>query len=188
MKKNSMADKEIKVSPYSNGKGAKIDVYSPNSRTKPHESIHIQINNETGAGKITEKEIGSPRQETDVKCYLTTACMKHYAEEFDDNCYELRILRWFRDAFVSKEDIAHYYEIAPYIVEAIDDIPECEKIYNYIYENVIDECVKAIEKGNYEFAYKRYKNSILALEQEYDKTVREKTKSKLLSMGTPSFA
>ena len=46
--------------------------------------------------------------------------MRHYLNNFDDNCYELTVLRWFRDNFVFEEDIKHYYKIAPVIVEAID--------------------------------------------------------------------
>ena len=46
--------------------------------------------------------------------------MKYFQETFDDDCYELTVLRWFRDNFVSKEDIEHYYETAPVIVEAIN--------------------------------------------------------------------
>lgn len=95
--------------------------------------------------------------------------MKHFEEEFDDAGYELTVLRWFRDNFVSKEDIEHYYEVAPIIVEAIDENPECDKIYDYIYDNVIDACVKAIEKEDYDFAYNRYKSSILAFEETYAK-------------------
>lgn len=38
--------------------------------------------------------------------------MKHYMNEFDDNCYYLDILRWFRDNFVSSEDKKEYYEVA----------------------------------------------------------------------------
>ena len=106
--------------------------------------------------------------------------MQHFMEEFDDDCYELNTLRWFRDTFVSEEDIEHYYEVAPSIVEAISKISGCEEIYNYIYENVIDECVKAIEKGDYEFAYNRYKNSILIFEEEYVKSSLEK-KNKILA-------
>ena len=178
---------EIKVTPYSNGNGAKINVYSPDAKTEPHESVHIKIDTETGKGKIIEKPKDGPRQETDTQCYLTTACMQHFAEKFDDYCYELTTLRWFRDIFVSEEDIAHYYEIAPSIVEAISKISGCEKIYEYIYEKVIDECVKAIEQGDYEFAYNRYKNSILALEEKYVKSSLEKSKNKVLSMSTSSF-
>ena len=40
-------------------------------------------------------------------------------------------------------------------------------IYDYIYDNIVDACVEAIENGNYEFAYNRYKESILSLEQTF---------------------
>lgn len=90
-------------------------------------------------------------------------------ELFDDNCYELTVLRWFRDNFVSKEDIKHYYQIAPIIVEAIDKEEQNEVIYNYIYDNVVDYCVTQIENGNYIEAYNRYKSSILSFEETFAK-------------------
>ena len=49
----------------------------------------------------------------------------------------------------------------------INDIENNSKIYDYIYKNVIKACVEAIKKGDYEFAYNRYKNSILTLEEEF---------------------
>jgi len=49
---------------------------------------------------------------------------KHYLNNFDDNCYELK------------------------------DI-----VYDYIYDNIVDYCVTAIENGNYEEAYARYKGN-----------------------------
>lgn len=53
-------------------------------------------------------------------CYLTTACMQKYKQDFNDSCHELTILRWFRDNFVSLPDKFHYYKVAPQIVEGID--------------------------------------------------------------------
>lgn len=50
-------------------------------------------------------------------CYLTTACMHHYKNDFDDNCHELRVLRWARDNYISSEEIKHYYQVAPKIVK-----------------------------------------------------------------------
>lgn len=97
-------------------------------------------------------------------CYLTTACMHHYKRNFDDDCYELTTLRWFRDRFVSLPDRFHYYKIAPQIVEAINKSPKKIEIYHYIYENVIDPCVKAIERKDYDFAYRRYKSNVAILE------------------------
>jgi len=93
--------------------------------------------------------------------------MKHFQKNFDDNCYELTVLRWFRDNFVSKEDIEHYYNVAPIIVKKINDDKNSNAIYDYIYDNIVDYCVEQIEQGNYDKAYSRYKNSILTLEEQF---------------------
>ena len=106
-------------------------------------------------------------------CYLTTACMQHFAQQFNDKCYELQLLRWFRNNFVSEEDITHYYETAPIIVDAINQLPNNNVIYSQIYFDIIEYCVKAIEQGQYDIAYKRYKDSILALEEKYARSVLE---------------
>ena len=45
-------------------------------------------------------------------------------------------------------------------------------IYNY----VIKECVNAIEYGKYDFTYKRYKNSVIDLENELIFNKHQKTK------------
>lgn len=95
--------------------------------------------------------------------------MKYFQERFDDNCHELTVLRWFRDNFVSKEDIEHYYEVAPIIVETINREEQAGIIYDYIYDNVVDYCVEQIEQGNYEAAYNRYKSSVLTLENNFAK-------------------
>ena len=100
-------------------------------------------------------------------CYLTTACMEHYQYNFNDKCEELEILRWFRDNFVSNEDIIHYYETAPRIVAILNSLQNSQKIYEYIYSRIINACVIAIKDGKYDFAYKRYSNSILALEEKF---------------------
>lgn len=92
----------------------KIDVYTSDPKG-PHESIHIAVDSDSKSAHIIDTTNGST-EHTDIKCYLTSACMKYFQEKFDDNCYELTILRWFRDNFVSKEDIEHYYEVAPIIV------------------------------------------------------------------------
>ncbi len=100
---------------------------------------------------------------------MTSACMKYFQESFDDNCYELTVLRWFRDNFVSKEDIEYYYEVAPIIVENINNEEKSDIIYNYIYDNIVDYCVMQIEQGNYDKAYSRYKSSVLTLEEQFVK-------------------
>ena len=62
--------------------------------------------------------------------------MRHYKENFDDNCEELCLLRWFRDKFVSKDDIMRYYIMVLSIVEEINSLEtykERNNIYKYIY-------------------------------------------------------
>lgn len=159
---------EIKVSTSSSEK-EKIDIYNKcpaDYKDDKHESIHINLDTKTGTGTITDTTNGE-KQTTNVGCYLTTACMRHMQNKFDDNCYELTTLRWFRDNFVSKEDIELYYKKAPLIVEAIENTPNNNSVYNDIYENVIMPCVRAIENKEYGSAYKRYKDNILSLEKKY---------------------
>lgn len=113
-------------------------------------------------------------------CYLTTACIQHMKNEFDDNCIELKILRWFRDNFVSDSDVYHYYMTAPAIVSAIDLSNEKDLIYSYIYKNIVKYCVDAIMNKKYELAYERYKNTILFLEEMYGKRYLEQELTKTL--------
>ena len=175
-------DKEIKVTPYSNGKGAKIDVYSPSSRAVPHDTAHIKVSDGKKVEIVTK--VDSKKESTSGQCYLTSACMKHFQDEFDDNCYELTVLRWFRDNFVSKEDIELYYNVAPIIVKNIDALDDNEQIYNYIYSHIVEACVKAIENGDYDFAYNRYKSSVLALNEQFGEKEKEQETGFVKKLGT----
>ena len=126
---------------------------------KKHDAAHVNIDYKKGTwSSQTHDPNNDNKSNGSGGCYLTTACMKHFKELFDDNCYELRVLRWFRDNYVDKEDIIHYYQIAPLIVEAINNDEQKDMIYDYIFDNIVDTCVKAIENGNFNFAYDRYKN------------------------------
>lgn len=106
--------------------------------------------------------------------------MRYFQEKFDDNYHELTILRWFRDNFVSREDIEHYYKVAPIIVESINNDEKSSVIYDYIYDNIVDYCIEQIEQGNYDKAYSRYKNSILILEEQFAKPLLQQKLVKTL--------
>lgn len=160
---------ELRVTPYKNGSGYKYDYYdrSTYGNTK-HNSTHIESDNsENWKRTDNDRDNGTKTHSSGSGCYLTSACMRHYLANFDDNCYELTVLRWFRDNFVSKEDINHYYKTSPMIVEAIEKEEHKDIVYDYIYDNVVDYCVEQIENGNYIEAYNRYKESILSLEKIY---------------------
>lgn len=175
---------EFHVTPYSNGTGYKYDYYdrSPYGNAS-HNSTHVKSDlNENWDRVDNDRDRGTQEKSSGSGCYLTTACMFRMQENFNDNCNELMMLRWFRDNFVNKDDIEHYYDIAPIIVNEINSFPESIKIYTWIYESVIQPCVIAIKEGNYEFAYDRYKNSVLALEEQFAKPLLEQKLVKVLKM------
>lgn len=175
-----MADRD-KYGNYVNDKGVTIKINTDKNSNdhisfyggevdKPHDAAHVNINYDKESWSSTTHS--SDKNDTNSgsgSCYLTSACMKYFQENFDDNCYELTVLRWFRDNFVSKEDIEHYYEVAPIIVENINNEEKSDIIYNYIYDNIVDYCVVQIEQGNYDKAYSRYKSSVLTLEEQFAK-------------------
>lgn len=141
-----------------------LSVYSGDPQ-KPHDSVHFN-QREDGSFSVTEKIDG---EKSESSCYLTTACLKYLREQFDDACHELTVLRWFRDKFVKPEDVALYYKVAPKIVKGIDSLPKKkqENIYLSIYTDIVSVCVQFIEKGEYDLAYKRYKDSTLELQRLY---------------------
>lgn len=164
---------ELRVTPFSDGSGYKYDYYdrSPYGNA-PHNSTHVKSDlNENWTRTDNDRDNGTQDKSSGSGCYLTTACMSYMLDNFNDNCDELMTLRWFRDNFVSKEDIKHYYDIAPLIVDKINSIPNNSNIYTWIYEYVVKPCVTAIKQKNYEFAYSRYKNSVLALEEQFIKKI-----------------
>jgi len=116
----------------------------------------------------------------DPRCYVTTACIKHYKEDFDDSCYELERIRWFRDTFVIKSDKDHYYETAPLIIDTIESLPNNEEIYEYIYNNYLLKIIDDINENNYASAYVRYENMMKILEEELVRPILEQRLVKVL--------
>ena len=163
----------------------RIDIYEGNEREKGgHTRDTINYDTNSGKGSIDQHNADkSEKSSTDIGCFLTTACMRHFQDKFNDNCYELAVLRWFRDNFVSKEDIEHYYTIAPIIVETINKEEKSKIIYDYIYDTIVDYCVEQIEYGNYNQAYNRYKSSVLSLEEHFLRPILGQRLIKSLKLG-----
>lgn len=133
-----------------------------------HSAVHVNVDYEKSSwNSNTHGEDHSDSDSGSGGCYLTSACLSKYSEKFDDDCYELRTLRWFRDNFVSHEDISHYYAVAPRIVSMINQQPNNKAIYNSIYNSVINPCVNAIEAKNFKLAYEIYSQTVLSLEKKY---------------------
>lgn len=149
-----------------------VSIYSNDPRSD-HSSTHINVDHNKGTVTVNTKDSNGNKSSSTGNCFLTSACISHFQEDFDDNCYELTILRWFRDNFVSEEDVEHYYQTAPVIIEGINLSNKSDVIYNYIYDNVVKSCVTSIENGDYDIAYKTYKHSILAFEEIFARPVLE---------------
>ena len=52
-------------------------------------------------------------------------------------------------------------------MEALDNVPDNEDIYEHIYQNIILKCIDDIKLVDYESAYARYKNMVLTLEEQF---------------------
>lgn len=171
--KDKIVKYDEKTNSYINGRGEALK-FTPNSMSmytnapdKPHGATHLNIDHEKGTFTLTTHKEGEKAEKQTGQCYLTSACINYYQDCFNDNCYELNVLRWFRDNFVSKEDVEYYYAVAPTIVEKIDGLSEKKnKIYEYIYNSIIKYCIEAINKKDFDKAYQRYKTSVLVLYEE----------------------
>lgn len=103
-------------------------------------------------------------------CYITTAVCEHL--EKGDDCYELTILRSYRDTYLSaqpggKELIEQYYSVAPQIVFGIGQMKNAQEIYCDIYREYLSPCISLIENNEFEICKQMYSEMVLDLENTY---------------------
>lgn len=106
----------------------------------------------------------------DMDCFLTTACVGALGKP--DNCMELQTLRNFRDKVLlnideGKELVKEYYNIAPAIVENINNTENSGDVYLGIYNNMITPVINSIGNSDYAEAINIYRNYTLDLKQKY---------------------
>lgn len=102
-------------------------------------------------------------------CFITTATLQSRGIS-DDNCAELLDFRRLRDEFICiefPESISEYYEVAPKIVEKINNQSFPEKFYAEIWDNHLKKCLYSIRKGNYPKATSIYFKMIEELKRKY---------------------
>lgn len=130
----------------------------------------IDCNLEKGTlHKTTIRKRKGYAQEESSGCFITTACV--ISKGLSDNCYELQVLRKFRDNYVAvqpngKELILQYYKIAPLIVTEINKRINAQNIYNPIFEE-IENAVFLIEQKMYAEAFELYCKIVRELEKNY---------------------
>ena len=103
-------------------------------------------------------------------CYLTTACV--VSKGLPDDCAELQTLRAFRDSYLAalpngKAEIEQYYQMAPGIVATINKRNDREEIWNQVYADLVEPCVRMIHAQENESAHQLYKAYSLELSQKY---------------------
>ncbi|GGE35594.1 CFI-box-CTERM domain-containing protein [Streptococcus himalayensis] len=102
-------------------------------------------------------------------CYLTTAAVDHMG--LTDDGVELMALREFRDHYLltfeeGKQDVEHYYQIAPQLVDIIQQSDRRTELLNSIYQDLILPCLTLIKEEKFSETHQLYKNYTLALEKE----------------------
>lgn len=103
-------------------------------------------------------------------CYITTAVCESIGKP--DDCYELNVLRKYRDGYLSEckngnDLIREYYNIAPTIVHRIDRRPDSSAIYRQIYDDYLSPCIRMIESGQLKECGMRYERMVKDLQKTY---------------------
>jgi len=100
-------------------------------------------------------------------CYITTALVRRLG--LPDDCHHLKVLRRFRDTYLlgsgdpqKLADVKRYYEIAPTVVEWVHSRRNADAIWEDLAETIA-ACVAAIDRQDFETAYRLYKGKVLDL-------------------------
>lgn len=103
-------------------------------------------------------------------CYITTAVCESFGKE--DNCYELTLLRDYRDTYLAalpngEALIKEYYDVAPSIVKHINQSGDSHEIYFAIWKQYLAPCIALIENGQMEKCRELYEKMVYDLKKEY---------------------
>ena len=103
-------------------------------------------------------------------CYITTAVCESLGK--GDNCYELNLLRNYRDNYLvntsmGKELVDEYYDIAPTIVNRINKRDDAAKVYESIWNQYLSSCVSLIEEDKLDECCEKYTEMVYSLKDCY---------------------
>lgn len=103
-------------------------------------------------------------------CFITTACCQMLHKP--DDCYELTLLRRYRDGYLSslpdgEQLVRSYYDVAPSIVKHISRQPDADQIYSRIYRTYIGPCIRLIERGENSACRELYTKMVSDLKKKY---------------------
>lgn len=103
-------------------------------------------------------------------CYITTAVCQSLGKP--DDCYELNLLRDYRDSYLASTPdgeavIKEYYNVAPTIVRRIGRMEDAGNIYRGIWEDYVSPCVQLIEEKRLTECREVYTDMVHSLEKKY---------------------
>lgn len=103
-------------------------------------------------------------------CYVTTAVCLSLGK--GENCSEIRILKDYRDHFLSgeadgKQLIDEYYDIAPTIVNRINKEQDAAQTYEKIYRTYINPCIELIHQNRLPECKELYVEMMRTLQKQY---------------------
>lgn len=103
-------------------------------------------------------------------CYITTAVCDTFGKT--DDCYELTLLRDYRDTYLASLDggeelIQEYYDVAPTIVKHINCSASSHEVYQDIWKTYLQPCIAMIENNKLEECRNLYQEMVYHLRDEY---------------------
>ena len=136
--------------------------YDSKYGTSYSSSTYTSYDNSSSSGSYYSNDSGG--------CYISTACIQEM--HFSDDCFELMILRKYRDQLVQADEeircaVQDYYNKAPSIVSKINENPNRKTIYNYIYKELVVASISYLIKGDYKNAVNQYRKVFEQLKSVY---------------------
>ena len=133
-------------------------------------SGQVRSKNNDGTWRKKRSDTGKPKKkDSDEKssgglCFITTAACQFM--NLPDDCYQLEILRDFREKNLlkteqGKELVDEYDIIAPKIVKNMRDKSD----YEYVWR-AISSCVNSLEKNDTQLAISQYKEMVAHLKKK----------------------
>ena len=162
---------------YYYGKGVEQDTkiaaeyYNKIDSFDREDAYTIGIEARSACRKIEEEKYKSKKNKSkNSGCFITTAVC--YSFHKNDDCYELNLFRNYRDNWLINQPggmnlVKKYYDVAPKIVDSINNCSDSEKIYFKIWKEYLRPCIIFIENEKYEECKNLYMLMVNKLKDQF---------------------
>lgn len=132
----------------------------------------------SASADIEEIKQRAKEQRSSGGCFISTVVTSSLG--LPDDCRELKTLRRFRDTYMKstperRQDVAHYYRIAPGIVESISQYPDAPDIWHSIWTSHLAPAIAVIKRGDNDRAYAIYHDMVDSLARLLEPTRTEQS-------------